>query len=171
MVKKPMMILAVVAILGMFALALAAQRVKVESNDGRYKRYRTKIDRDEEVILVNRLSDASCTRGKDWGFDSSGIWVDHGCRAMFEIRRRGGGNGNGGDWNGGGNNGRPDKRIRLESTGDWRKRYNSDRDLRNVKLARTISSSPCIQNRTWGWDRRQVWVDNGCRADFDLYYR
>jgi len=164
-----MMILAVVAILGMFALALAAQRVKVESNDGRYKRYRTNIDRSDEVILVNRLSSSSCNRGKDWGYDSGGIWVDNGCRAIFEIRRRnsgGGGSGGSGSWND-----RPDKRIRLESTNDWRKRYNSDRDLRSVKLARTISDRPCVLNRTWGWDRRQVWVDGGCRADFDLYYR
>jgi hypothetical protein len=168
MVKKPMMILAVVAILGMFALALAAKRVTVESNDGKYKRYRTNIDRQDEVILVNRLSSASCTRGKDWGYDSGGIWVDHGCRATFEIRRKGGSGG--GNWDGG-NGQRPDKRIRLESYSDNRKRYSSSRDLRNVKLARTLSSQPCIQNRSWGWERRQVWVDNGCRADFDLYYR
>ena len=167
MVRKPLTILTVVAVLCVFALALAGQRVRVESQDGRYKRYRVNIDRSDEVILVERLSSSSCTRGRDWGSDSGGIWVDNGCRAIFEIRRRNsGGGGSGGSWDN-----RADKRIRLESTNDWRKRYNSDRDLRQVKLARTLSDRPCIQNRTWGWDRRQVWVDGGCRADFDLYYR
>ena len=37
-----------------------------------------------------------------------------------------------------------------------------------VRLLRQISGSPCVEGRTWGWDRRGVWVDQGCRADFDI---
>jgi Protein of unknown function (DUF3011) len=37
---------------------------------------------------------------------------------------------------------------------------------RDVRLARQISGSACIQGSTWGTDRRGLWVDNGCRAEF-----
>jgi hypothetical protein len=30
------------------------------------------------------------------------------------------------------------------------------------------SGSPCIQGQTWGYSRNQIWVDRGCRADFQL---
>ena len=33
-------------------------------------------------------------------------------------------------------------------------------------MTRQISGSPCIQGQTWGFDDRGVWVDRGCRAEF-----
>lgn len=37
-----------------------------------------------------------------------------------------------------------------------------------VRLVRQISGSPCNQGSTWGYDSRGVWVDRGCRADFEV---
>jgi Protein of unknown function (DUF3011) len=37
-----------------------------------------------------------------------------------------------------------------------------------VRLIRQRSGSPCIFNRTWGRDQNGVWVDRGCRADFEV---
>jgi hypothetical protein len=37
---------------------------------------------------------------------------------------------------------------------------------RDVRLVRQISGSACIRNNTWGVDRRGLWVDRGCRAEF-----
>ncbi len=37
-----------------------------------------------------------------------------------------------------------------------------------VRLVRQISGSACNQGSTWGYDSRSVWVDRGCRADFEL---
>lgn len=37
-----------------------------------------------------------------------------------------------------------------------------------VTLARQRSNSPCIYGSTWGYDRRGIWVDCGCRADFQI---
>jgi hypothetical protein len=37
-----------------------------------------------------------------------------------------------------------------------------------VRLATQYSKSGCYQGRTWGYDRRGVWVSNGCRAQFDI---
>ncbi len=39
---------------------------------------------------------------------------------------------------------------------------------RDVQMVRQISGSPCRQGETWGWDRRGIWVDRGCRAEFSL---
>lgn len=37
-----------------------------------------------------------------------------------------------------------------------------------VQLMRQISGSACRQGSTWGFDRRGIWVDRGCRADFSV---
>jgi len=37
---------------------------------------------------------------------------------------------------------------------------------RGVRLVRQISGSPCEEGRTWGYDRRGIWVDRGCRGEF-----
>lgn len=39
---------------------------------------------------------------------------------------------------------------------------------RGVQMTNQRSGSPCIQGQTWGYDRRGIWVDRGCRADFYL---
>ncbi len=35
-----------------------------------------------------------------------------------------------------------------------------------VTLARKISGASCDQGRSWDYDRREIWVDRGCEADF-----
>jgi hypothetical protein len=35
-----------------------------------------------------------------------------------------------------------------------------------VVLTRQISGSPCQQGYSWGYDYRGIWVDRGCRAQF-----
>ncbi len=37
-----------------------------------------------------------------------------------------------------------------------------------VRLVRQRSGSPCIENQTWGYRRDYIWVDRGCRADFEI---
>ncbi len=37
-----------------------------------------------------------------------------------------------------------------------------------VRLVRQISGSPCNQGSTWGYDSRGIWVDRGCRAEFEV---
>ena len=48
-------------------------------------------------------------------------------------------------------------------------RHYCEIDTRNgVRLLKQNSGSPCDQDRTWGYDRRGIWVDRGCRADFEV---
>jgi hypothetical protein len=40
----------------------------------------------------------------------------------------------------------------------------------DVRLVRQISGSPCRQGETWGYDANRIWVDRGCRAEFETGY-
>ena len=75
---------------GVFGSNRGGQTVRVESEDGRRKEKR--VDTRGGVRLVRQLSDRPCTYGRSWGYDRDSIWVDRGCRGVFEV---GGRNGNG----------------------------------------------------------------------------
>ena len=92
---------------------------------------------------------------RSWGYDVRGIWVDKGCRAEFEI---------GSGYSGG----RRAAGTITCSSNDGRHNH-CEADTRNgVDLTRQISESACEYGRTWGYDARGIWVDNGCRAEFQL---
>lgn len=38
----------------------------------------------------------------------------------------------------------------------------------NVRLVKQQSGSTCVQGRTWGFNQTGIWVDRGCRADFEV---
>jgi hypothetical protein len=66
-------------------------------------------------------------------------------------------------------------RPTLSSDGTFRCESNDGRTQRcmidtrgGVSLVRQDSDAPCIQGRTWGYDRDGVWVSSGCRARFAL---
>lgn len=61
------------------------QRVEIGSANNRRKTYRSSNIRD--VRLVRQLSDKPCREGRTWGHDRNSIWVDEGCRGIFEISR------------------------------------------------------------------------------------
>ena len=39
---------------------------------------------------------------------------------------------------------------------------------RGVRLTWQLSKTPCQQNQTWGYNRDGVWVNHGCRAEFEM---
>ncbi len=143
------------------------RRVTVESN-GRGREYR-RVDHDGYVRLSRRLSDKPCIQNRTWGYDRNGIWVSDGCRAVFEVGRED-------RWDR-----RDDRRdnrtgrdrwvrddtFRVESS-DGRYRSRNVDTRGGVRLVRKLSDAPCIQGRTWGYDRNRIWVDRGCRAVFEV---
>lgn len=48
-------------------------------------------DTQGQANLKQQLSRKDCRKGKSWAVDSTGIWVDRGCRAEFEYGREQGG--------------------------------------------------------------------------------
>jgi len=57
--------------------------------------------------------------------------------------------------------------IRCESRNNNRNFCRVDTE-NSVSLRRQLSNAPCQRNRSWGFDRTGIWVDRGCRADFDF---
>lgn len=148
----------------MASVDLAAQR-------DRYERIRceSRQDRDEfcsapiagDVRVARQLSDTDCRQGRNWSWDSRGIYVRDGCRAEFEYRRRG----DGGGWGGSGGSGGRD-RVTCQSQKD-REQFCPAPIAGNVRVARQLSDAPCVQGRTWNWNRNGVRVWEGCRAEFE----
>ena len=58
------------------------------------------------------------------------------------------------------------ERIRCESdSGNYR---SCGADTRyGVTLVRQLSQQGCWRNDTWGYDRNRIWVNHGCRAEFE----
>lgn len=133
------------------------------------------VDARGGVVLVNQLSRTACVEGRTWGWDGRGVWVSGGCRAEFALVR---GRGRGRDWGGGydrgGGRGLPNDYggggyvIRCESR-DRSYNHCAVRIRGSVEIQRQLSDSYCEYGETWGYDRRGIWVDGGCRAEFVVY--
>ena len=80
-------LLGIMALLGIWACLpgrVAAQGTIVcESHHGR--REYCAVVAPGGVEMVRQLSPAACERGRSWGFDGHGIWVDRGCKAEFRL--------------------------------------------------------------------------------------
>jgi hypothetical protein len=61
-----------------------ARIITCSSNDGR--RNWCSVRPGADVRLSRQISGSPCDRGRTWGVDQRGIWVDRGCRADFSVR-------------------------------------------------------------------------------------
>jgi hypothetical protein len=137
--------------------------VRCESPSGRTQQCPVDIGRG--VRLARQLSRAQCIEGQSWGFDRTGIWVSHGCRAEFELgQERAPAPGLVDD----SEDGRTERTVRCESI-EGQERRCGDGPLQGVQLTRQLSRSSCVEGTSWGWDRDAVWVSQGCRADFRVW--
>jgi hypothetical protein len=132
-------------------------RITCSSDDGR--RNWCDIGPSRDVRLVRQISGSACVRDSTWGVDRRGLWVDRGCRAEFAIGRGGPpppapGYGH--------------STVVTCSSNDGGRRWCDIGGRQDVRLVRQISGSPCVRDNTWGVDRRGLWVDRGCRADFKV---
>jgi hypothetical protein len=133
------------------------------------------VDTRGGVRLVRQLSSSRCTQGQTWGWDNRGIWVTRSCGAEFEVGAGAGnapvyGNSNGGYGNNGYGNNNGGQLLSCESQ-DGRYMFcpiNSGY-VREVRIERQISKTPCRQNENWGFRNDGVWVNGGCRAEFRVY--
>lgn len=159
----------------LFAVSLAGSAfaqgtLQCESSDGR--RHECKFEGLGTVQLTEQLSRTSCLEGESWGVYGNTIWVDHGCRAAF--RYTAGNNRSTDGWNmrNGGNDNRPAGRrmitVTCESKDGRRTRCAAD-TLGQVTLGHQLTRRDrCVEGRTWGYDSQGIWVDGGCRAEFQI---
>jgi hypothetical protein len=108
------------------------------------------------VRMIRQRSQAPCIEGQTWGSGKRGIWVDRGCRADFSVT---------GDW-------QSRAAALVYCPSDYMNRNFCPMDTRDgVFIIRQRSEADCVFNRTWGYDRDRIWVDRGCRADFEIVDR
>lgn len=122
------------------------------SDDGR--RNRCPVATRGGVRLIRKRSDAPCEFRESWGWDRDGIWVDRGCRADFEVGESG--------WE------QHKDRVIYCASDDMHRNFCKIKTRGEVRIIRQRSEADCVFNRTWGFDNHSIWVDHGCRADFEV---
>ena len=108
------------------------------------------------VRLLRQLGALPCREGHSWGVKRNEIWVTRGCQGDFEV----------GATDGSGFLDVP-RTLVCESKSRQR-RFCGAGISREARLVKQLSGSACEEGRSWGWDQRGVWVDNGCRAEFQV---
>lgn len=103
--------------------------------------------------------------GTNWGWDSGGVWVRNGCRAIFAIQYGGGdfpvgvvgpAQGAGRGW----------RQVRCESF-----QYRQARcatDILGPPHLQQVIAGQCVRGETWDYDRGGINVRGGCRAIFSV---
>ncbi len=149
------MVLLLAVACGWSADAAAQYGVTCESRDGGYRECYTGFR--YPPVLVRQISNSTCIEGRSWGHRPGAVWVSRGCRGVFD---EGGGTGAGG-WG-------SDEVVCESRDGRYRECQTGFRGP--VQLVEQLSSSSCVEGRSWGRTRGGVWVDRGCRGRFSSYY-
>lgn len=138
--------------------ATAAYVMNCSSNDG--GRRFCPADTRRGATLVRQISQSPCIQGQTWGWDRRGVWVDRGCRADFRV------------FAGGGPVVAPRPAIVVNcNSNDMRRHFCGIPERRaNVRLVRQRSESVCRRGYSWGTNANSIWVDLGCRADFEVRF-
>jgi hypothetical protein len=113
------------------------------------------------VRLVRDLS-GRCRQNSNWGHTDALIWTNGGCRAEFEVGYRGAGQGL-----------KPVAGTRTITCGNS---YGAPMSCNlfgkaaSVRLSRDLSNGRCRQGQSWGFREQDMWVKDGCYADFQVSY-
>ena len=143
--------------------ASRGRMVRCESDSGRSNL--CVMDTRHGVELVSQLSRSSCVREQNWGWNDRGVWVSGGCRGDF--RARGARRRDDSDRNSDRVPLPARQSVRCESIDGAQRRCPADAGG-GVRLSRQLSRTTCVERSNWGYDRRGIWVDGGCRADFEV---
>jgi len=127
--------------------------VRCESN-GRPQSCPVRLD-GAPVRLLRQLSVLPCREGQGWGYKRNEVWTTRGCQGDFEVADE---------------QGRfvdMPRRLTCESKSKKR-RFCGASISTSATLSNQLSSTPCEEGSTWGWNRNGIWVDGGCRAEFSV---
>jgi hypothetical protein len=170
-VLAPLLLL-VVAFVHLPAQAQQNATVLCSSNNNGYTECRKPYR--GPVQLTQKYSEAGCAPGRSWGQTDDVVWVDRGCRALFEMaypassgRPPDYGN-RPPDYGRPGHGGQVDRELKCESRKDRYQSCEWQRSWGRPELSRQLSQTRCVEGQNWGYSRRdnEIWVDQGCRAEF-----
>ncbi len=150
-----------IAALAVAAPASAQGMRQVQCDSRNYQPAQCPVDPGARDLQLVRRAGGDCVPNRDWGLRGGSVYVLNGCRAVFAYRSGFGGGYPGGGYPGGQFGGQA---VRCESW-NYRPATCPINTAGGVGL-RNVVAGNCVQGQTWGWDRRSVWVNGGCRADF-----
>lgn len=140
-----------------------AGTIRCESRNNKIQRCNVRTG---NRVDLQRVIGGRCSKGRDWGFTATQIWVSGGCRAEFAYGYRN-------------DSGYPTPlpqpvrdfagTMNCES---WQYKYQQCNVRTNdrVELTHKIAGK-CNAGRQWGYTSDYIWVDKGCRAEFGYGYR
>jgi hypothetical protein len=121
------------------------------------------------VSVQRQDSHSACAEGLSYGARGDQIWVDRGCEANFRVEIQRGGFGPGPAPGPGPGPIVPDTRIVTCQSNDNRLTRCDIGDLvLGVRVRRQLSRASCSEGYSYGADRDSIWVDRGCRAEFEV---
>jgi hypothetical protein len=127
---------------------------------GRNQTSECPVDPSATVKLATQRSGTACTEGQTWGRLGGSIYVARGCRAEFEVTPTS----------------RPGSFSRPSNTTYWitcesrdDRRFHCRIGATDVpRLEQQLSRTQCVEGRTWGVADGFLWVDDGCRGEFEV---
>lgn len=126
--------------------------VTCESVDS--KRITCRLPAEGRIRVKEQLSDTRCDQGETWGALGDAIWVDRGCRAVFEVLP--------------GTQPGASYRLTCQSEDDRREEC-ALRGPGRAQVRRQLSETRCEPGQTFGVEGSTLWVDDGCRAEFEIF--
>jgi hypothetical protein len=149
----------------LFTPAVAtAQQLTCESRNYQQEFCPTGVTITRAWLLVQR-SRSPCIEGQSWGFQGNSIWVTQGCEGDFGFQGVAGppvvvapvrpGTG----------------LITCESRNYQQQYCPTGQQITSAWVIQQRSSAPCIQGRSWGFQGGDIWVTEGCAADFGIQGR
>ena len=122
----------------------------------------------QSLKLRKQKSESACTLGISYGYRGESIWVSQGCEANFEVEYKPGASVSKPEpW------GSRDKKRKVSCSSKRNKRRTCSVDgpIDSLRLRKTKSNSPCVEGESYGFAGDRIWVDKGCRAEFEVKYR
>jgi hypothetical protein len=111
---------------------------------------------------VRQISTSPCRLNQSFGIGFGHVWVSNGCRGEFEVTVSGASQ----PTYPGGATGLP-QRVTCESSNGERNECRI-RNGAQVQLVKQLSSAACVRNQTWGTGDGILWVNRGCRGEFEV---
>jgi hypothetical protein len=136
------------------------------------------VQTDNRVRLLQQYSSTQCIEGRNWRYSRNAITVRDGCQARFGYGSGNGGGwggsggGSGGGWGGSGGSGQGFAGELTCRSRDGREEVCTINGNSNgrVEMIQQLSSTACIEGRTWRADRNRITVRSGCQARFGYGY-
>ncbi len=122
-----------------------------------------------DARLKQTRSRAPCVSSDSFGYRKDLVWVDKGCEGEFEVTFRVDPLVFKPDWNYSGS-GPKRKRVTCASKNYRLNECGVGGVITGLTLRRTKSRAPCEDGATYGFNLEEIWVTQGCEAEFEVTY-